>query len=164
MGGGFGGDGAVFFLYGGFEDGEVAFSFHLFAGDEYGLADEDGLSEATFHFSRVGGCPFLEEKVVAHDFIHECHDESAMHAVVVALMLPLRREDGQAAVRGFEKMKVQPDGISHPAGEAHGVFRISFPFFYGDAKAGTFFCDDFDFFLCQVCFVIHDFVPPLDTL
>ena len=79
---------------GGLQHGQVAFAFDFCAADEDGLTDFYGLSETALHLSCVGRDAFLEEEVVPHDLIHKGHDEAAVHAVVVALMLLLRCEDG----------------------------------------------------------------------
>ena len=139
----------------GFQYGQVAFALDFLAADEDGLADLDWLSEAALHLSGVGGDAFFEEEVVSHDLIHEGHDEAAVHAVVVALVLPLRREDGEAAIRGFEEMQVQPDGISFPAGKAHGVCRIPLPLGKRDPQPRALGGEDLDFFFCEFVCMVH---------
>ena len=65
----------------------MPFPADLLAGDEDRLSDQDRLPEAALHLACIGGDTALQEEIIPHHLIHQCHDEAAMHAVIVALML-----------------------------------------------------------------------------
>ena len=65
----------------------MPFPADLLAGDEDRLSDQDRLPEAALHLACIGGNTVLQEEIITHHLIHQCHDEAAMHAVIVALML-----------------------------------------------------------------------------
>ena len=83
---GFGSHRAVFVEHPGFHDRQRPFPPDFAADDLHCFSNEHGRAETGFHFSRIGGNSCIQKEIIAHDFVHEGHNQAAVHAVVIALV------------------------------------------------------------------------------